>query len=39
MTKRKYFACSVGEPGKGYDDENLDRIIRNSAFILNEDKV
>lgn len=39
MNNRKYFACSVGEPGKGYDDENLDRIIENSAFILHEDTV
>lgn len=39
MMKRKYYACSVGEPGKGYDDENLERIIKNSAFILNEDTI
>lgn len=36
---RKFFACSVGEPGKGYDDENLQRIIELNAFVLHEDTV
>jgi len=34
---RKYYACSVGQPGKGYDEENLKRIITNKAFILHEE--
>jgi 5-methylcytosine-specific restriction protein B len=35
--KRKFFACSVGQPGMGYDEENLERIQTNSAFILHQD--
>lgn len=34
---RNFFVCSVGEPGKGYDEDNLQRIIKNKAFILHED--
>lgn len=30
-----FFACSVGEPGKGYDNENLERIIKYNAFVIN----
>lgn len=36
---RKFFACSVGEPDKGYDEENLKRIIDNKAFILHQDTI
>ena len=36
MTNLKFFACSVGEPGKDYVEENLERIITNRAFILHE---
>jgi 5-methylcytosine-specific restriction protein B len=36
---RKFFACSVGEPGKDYVDENLNRIIQRKAFILHEDTI
>jgi 5-methylcytosine-specific restriction protein B len=34
---RKFYSCSVGEKGKGYDEENLKRIKDNSAFILHQD--
>lgn len=34
---RNFFACSVGDPGKDYDEENLERIIKNKAFILHQD--
>lgn len=33
---RKYYSCSVGEEGKGYDEKNLSKIIENKAFILHE---
>ncbi|WP_336718254.1 AAA family ATPase [Chryseobacterium mucoviscidosis] len=32
----KFYSCSVGEKGKGYDEENLNRIIEKKAFILHE---
>lgn len=32
----KYFICSIGEPGKGYDDENLRRCILESGFFMHE---
>lgn len=32
-----FYACSVGQPDKGYDEENLKRIISKNAFILHED--
>lgn len=35
--ERKFFVCSVGQPGKGYDFENLQRIVKEQAFILHED--
>lgn len=34
--ERKFYSCSVGEKDKGYDEENLKRIINNRAFILHE---
>lgn len=34
---RKFYSCSVGEKDKGYDKENLTRIIDQKAFILHED--
>jgi len=34
--ERKYYVCSVGEPGKDYVEDNFDRIIENDAFILHE---
>jgi len=34
LKSRRFYACSVGEPEKGYDEENLERIIHNNAFIL-----
>ncbi len=37
ILQRNFFACSVGQPGMGYDDENLKRIIDKSAFILHQD--
>lgn len=37
MSGRNYYACSVGEPGETYVEENFDRIIANKAFILHED--
>lgn len=33
---RKYYSCSVGEKDKGYDEDNLKRIIDKKAFILHE---
>lgn len=33
----KFYACSVGEPGKEYDEENLQRILEQNAFILHQD--
>ena len=33
---RKFYSCSVGEQGKGYDEKNLNKIIENKAFILHE---
>jgi DNA polymerase III delta prime subunit len=34
---RSFFACSVGQPTKEYDEENLNRIINSKAFVLHED--
>lgn len=34
---RKYFICSVGEPGKDYVEDNLNRIINDSTFFMHED--
>jgi len=33
---RKFYSCSVGEKGKGYDEKNLNKIIERKAFILHE---
>ncbi len=33
---RKFYSCSVGEVGKDYDEDNLNRIIDQKAFILHE---
>lgn len=33
---RNYYVCSIGQPGQGYDDENLRRCITNNAFVLHE---
>jgi 5-methylcytosine-specific restriction protein B len=33
---RKFYSCSVGEKNKGYDEDNLKRIMSNQAFILHE---
>lgn len=33
---RNYFICSVGEPQKGYDSENLTRCIVNCCFVLHD---
>ena len=33
----KFFICSVGDPEKDYDEENLERIIEKKAFILHKD--
>jgi hypothetical protein len=37
--QRNYFVCSIGEPGKGYDAENLLRCIENMNFVLHEDTI
>lgn len=37
MTNLNFFACSVGEPGKDYVEENLERIINDHAFVLHQD--
>ncbi len=34
--ERNYFICSVGQPDKDYDTENLTRCILNNCFVLNE---
>jgi|GEM_PF-3573051 len=34
---RKFYSCSVGENNKGYDEENLNRIIDKQAFVLHEE--
>jgi hypothetical protein len=34
--ERNYFVCSVGQPDKNYDTENLNRCILNNCFVLNE---
>ena len=34
---RNYYVCSIGQPGQGYDDENLRRCVINSCFVLHED--
>jgi 5-methylcytosine-specific restriction protein B len=33
---RKFYSCSVGEVDKDYDEDNLNRIISQKAFILHE---
>ncbi len=33
----RFYACSVGKPEDDYDEENLQRIIENKAFILYRD--
>ena len=30
----KYYVCSIGKPGKGYDDENLRRCLMDKGFRL-----
>ena len=32
-----YYICSVGEPGKNYDDENVRRCIIESGFFIHPD--
>ena len=32
--ERKFFICSVGKPGDGYDEENLNRCIENSGHFM-----
>lgn len=34
---RSYYICSIGQPGQGYDDENLRRCIVSNCFVLHED--
>lgn len=34
---RQFFICSVGQPGKDYVEENLQRIISEKAFFMHED--
>lgn len=31
----RYYICSIGQPGGGYDDENLRRCLMDKAFRLN----
>jgi hypothetical protein len=31
----RYFVCSVGEPNKEYDSENLNRCVINKGYYLN----
>lgn len=35
--KRRFFVCSVGEPGKGYDEENLKRCKDNNGHFMHCD--
>ena len=32
--KMNYYICSVGEPGKKYDDENVRQCMTNSGFFI-----
>lgn len=32
----KYFVCSIGQPGQGYDDDNLRRCVIESAYFMHE---
>jgi hypothetical protein len=32
----KYYVCSIGQPGEGYDDENLRRCIMDKCFRLHK---
>lgn len=32
--KRRFFICSVGRPGDGYDEENLNRCIDNNGHFM-----
>ena len=34
---RKFYSCSVGRKNTDYIEENLDRIMANSSFIMNQD--
>jgi len=34
MSARKYFICSLGEPGKGYDDKVLRLCMVYSCYVL-----
>jgi len=34
---RNYYICSVGEPGRDYVEDNLERIIANTAFYMHKD--
>jgi len=34
---RRFFICSVGEPGKDYIEDNFQRIVSESAFYMHED--
>jgi 5-methylcytosine-specific restriction enzyme B len=36
MNNRKFFVCSAGKPGEGYLEENFDRIVKRSGFVLHE---
>ena len=35
--KRRFFICSVGRPGDGYDEENLKRCIDNNGHFMHQD--
>jgi hypothetical protein len=32
----RYFVCSIGQPGHGYDDENLRRCIMDKGYSLHK---
>jgi hypothetical protein len=37
--ERNYFICSVGEPLKDYDTDNLTRCIINCCFVLHKSNI
>ena len=39
MRNLKFYACSVGQPGKDYVERNLERILKNKSFILHKDTI
>ena len=34
---RRFFTCSAGKPGEGYDDDNIETMVRERGFVFHED--